>query len=513
MTDTDNEENSMKKSRLLKELESLSGRYDLPHWKLRVCLEKASLALESRKYQQAKEMSQMALAVLAKDKNVDRDLEAEAWFLRAKACLGDKCFIEAKKHLLTAKKLVKNEENESITKFLKCTKKAVKKITALEQSQNSTEQSELHEKVADIFSDCSYPDLALFHYQKSFDKAIEANLSRKKQAVLAFSIADSNIDLGNFDEAIVYFKKELELSQGQENFKTILTWQGLLKCMAKANKPYEVIRTEAEKALEFAVTFEKESWHEHVILTELVNIQKQYDKTSDSNETLKRIKDLIERKGEPTEPEEDSQPVSDSSSSEDEDDENELGRRQTYVVKKNKVGETTLHLYCKEPGKEEEILRLIKEGHPVNIKDKFNYNPIHEAANFGFVNYVKILIEAGANMNVKGGEHENSNAGMTPLVDACINGHLEVIEVLLNAGAQVQIQDATGWTAYDILKFQKERQLFDEEVIPKVEVLLKKMKEALKKVQESGQKIYVLPKEKHSCLLGTENESGTNSLF
>ena len=59
---------------------------------------------------------------------------------------------------------------------------------------------------------------------------------------------------------------------------------------------------------------------------------------------------------------------------------------------------------------------------------------MHEAANYGFTEYVQELHKSNANLNAKSGD------GVTPLITAAANGHLEIIEYLLDAGAKVCIQ-------------------------------------------------------------------------
>ena len=59
---------------------------------------------------------------------------------------------------------------------------------------------------------------------------------------------------------------------------------------------------------------------------------------------------------------------------------------------------------------------------------------MHEAANFGFLEYIQELHKAKANLNLKAAD------GVTPLITAAANGHINIIEYLLDAGARVEIQ-------------------------------------------------------------------------
>lgn len=57
---------------------------------------------------------------------------------------------------------------------------------------------------------------------------------------------------------------------------------------------------------------------------------------------------------------------------------------------------------------------------------------MHEACNHGQVEVAKVLIDAGANIDDRGGPECD---GITPLHDAAACGHLEVMEMLLDNGA------------------------------------------------------------------------------
>jgi len=89
------------------------------------------------------------------------------------------------------------------------------------------------------------------------------------------------------------------------------------------------------------------------------------------------------------------------------------------------------------------IKLLIKYGDiDVNIQDVFDERrPLHFASYDGHTEIVKLLIKAGADLNVQ------NKFGETPLHFANMDGHKDCIELLINAGADVNIQDNDGWTA------------------------------------------------------------------
>lgn len=71
--------------------------------------------------------------------------------------------------------------------------------------------------------------------------------------------------------------------------------------------------------------------------------------------------------------------------------------------------------------------RLIAKGHPVNVRDNAGWLPLHEACIHGRLEIANILINNGANVNDRGG----SNCDGKCLYGRQINGRLVLICQLL----------------------------------------------------------------------------------
>ena len=69
--------------------------------------------------------------------------------------------------------------------------------------------------------------------------------------------------------------------------------------------------------------------------------------------------------------------------------------------------------------------------------------PLHIAAQNGYLEIVELLLEHGANPNVQ------DNDGRTPLHYAVENCHVDVARVLLDHGADPTIRDNEGMTPLD----------------------------------------------------------------
>jgi serine/threonine-protein phosphatase 6 regulatory ankyrin repeat subunit B len=78
----------------------------------------------------------------------------------------------------------------------------------------------------------------------------------------------------------------------------------------------------------------------------------------------------------------------------------------------------------------------------VNVEnDEYGWTPLHEAADNGHVEIVRLLLQNGAEVNARG------VWDMTPLHEAACNGHIDILHLLVENGANLEAQDNTGWRA------------------------------------------------------------------
>lgn len=92
----------------------------------------------------------------------------------------------------------------------------------------------------------------------------------------------------------------------------------------------------------------------------------------------------------------------------------------------------------------EEVVRLLNEGESINKLVRGGLNnpraPLHIAADKGYVEISKLLIERKANVNIVDVEKK------TPLHLATFNGHQEIMELLINNKANLNSMDIKGST-------------------------------------------------------------------
>ncbi|XP_067660652.1 uncharacterized protein [Haliotis asinina] len=109
------------------------------------------------------------------------------------------------------------------------------------------------------------------------------------------------------------------------------------------------------------------------------------------------------------------------------------------VNMKSSDGSTPLLSSCK--GNPNVVSYLLKKGASVNkaLHDTRD-TPLHTAAGFGYAECVDVLLKAGADVNVQ------NNTGDTPLHRAAGQGSTECVDVLLKAEADVNVRSNTGDT-------------------------------------------------------------------
>ncbi len=83
---------------------------------------------------------------------------------------------------------------------------------------------------------------------------------------------------------------------------------------------------------------------------------------------------------------------------------------------------------------------LIENGADVNVRDSRGGHPIHLAAGQGHADILSLLIASGADPDSK-----YAYFGATPLMIAADNGFLEAARVLIGAGARVNVRGKLNW--------------------------------------------------------------------
>jgi len=108
-------------------------------------------------------------------------------------------------------------------------------------------------------------------------------------------------------------------------------------------------------------------------------------------------------------------------------------------------GRRPLHLAC-ENGNANAVTLLLKAGARVDTRDGRGATPLQVCADQGFDGLALMLLGRGAPIDAMDGN------GNTPLIDACMNGKVRVVAVLLQNGADPRLKNKFGMTAASLAK-------------------------------------------------------------
>jgi len=177
------------------------------------------------------------------------------------------------------------------------------------------------------------------------------------------------------------------------------------------------------------------------------------------------------------------------------------------VNTKDKEGETALHIVARSGNNVVRIIKILtKAGIDVNAVSSSGETALHLAIEYAKIesfkckdkiNNVLFLIENGADVNIK--KEEDGNY---PLHLAIKNGNVEIVKLLLKAGANINAKNKIGHTPFSAAVYILEKEINNEiaeiwkkikkkEVTKKIDGLVNIMKILLKNGAKTEKKINI----------------------
>ncbi|KAK3930791.1 Tonsoku-like protein [Frankliniella fusca] len=438
------------------------------------CCSCASVFMQQQKFDDALNLFEEAKAALKSfpDKERVKDtvdilfVESECYILKEEVHL-------ARKTLQKAYKMAEKPCREDVSNRLKLVAamdlhfKKLKNLVLTPQ-----EKFKIHEELGDAFSSFRMFSVALKHYEEmlKFGKIAECNLK-----ACYVSLAQTCKDLKEYEKALSYFEQELKLCQKSEDIcESLLNIQEIQEILNVSisdqlcilQKAFSIVEKEDNQKLKRKVFIELEKVQRAALLIDEADETKSKldglrvtlsDSESDDEEEIEHTPNIGEYI--------DLDALSDCSEEDEEQFENKCSapnnqasrrnpkRSNAALWRRNEKGETKLHTAC-IAGNEKAVRTLLAQGCEVNATDNAGWTPLHEAANHGFLDIVELLLENGANINHRGGA---AAGGITPLYDAAQAGNFDVMEVLLDHKASASVLSDKGESVLDALNSFYER--------------------------------------------------------
>ncbi|ESN98309.1 hypothetical protein HELRODRAFT_193042 [Helobdella robusta] len=430
--------------------------------------------------------------------------ERDSMVMKAKVLLCMSNFVAAKQALIKAYKmkfLFEGEDDLDHMHIEKLLKKVVRICNIVEDVKLMGKHDpcmlyKLYEKLGDEAANVGSCDFALESYKNMETCAKALKMKGAELIDVCNSLWFTYKDLDVHCICLQYLEKEICYTSKDDNSRLSVLYLSKATILGRANQEHDLIREAYDLAYHHAeqATNDEDDVVKIKILRYMLSWQKKEKKEEDASNTRKILQQLKTRRnnnnnnnnnnkrpddsdvqnddesddddvvpymfedfdvGDDEEDEDESDDVDldrevDMCSDNDEDD-NSRGRsrKKDLLSKVTKYGESLLQAACIS-GDLLKVKSYIKQGLPVNQRDNGGWLPLHDAAINGHVEIVEVLLQNAAWVNDRGG---SGCEGFTPLHSACLNGHVDVIELLCRQGkADLLCKNDKGQLALDIFK-------------------------------------------------------------
>uniref|UniRef100_A0A2H8TJ11 Tonsoku-like protein n=1 Tax=Melanaphis sacchari TaxID=742174 RepID=A0A2H8TJ11_9HEMI len=360
---------------------------------------------------------------------------------------------------------IKNEFEEVIKKLKIIVVMCQVENSLLLASQIDYEQRrQLNEKLGDACVALKKYSKAIMYYEKMLENSELCGMTDKSLIPCYVSLAQTYKDNKQYYQALEYFYKELNL-YSENSIEACKTLLNIADVMESQYDPFDKIWSIYERAKHIAKK-NNDGYLQLAAVKGMKCLAEDRNQSEFINELKNELNSLLKYETDSVEEEYDVPDIWDDISlkdlsdiDEDEDDKKRKRHKQTTIPeKKNEKGETPIIPACAK-GNVKLVLGLLKQGHSVNAGDALGWTALHEASNYGHVDIVNVLLDHGADINNRGGP---CCEGITPLHDAAACGHLEVIDCLLDRGANPLVRTNKGETPLDSLIACRNRVILEE---------------------------------------------------
>ena len=94
-----------------------------------------------------------------------------------------------------------------------------------------------------------------------------------------------------------------------------------------------------------------------------------------------------------------------------------------------------------------------------NYKGNTTMNLLCKAIQYNSIKYVEMFLDAGANVNDGIKEAYGATVDTSPLILAVTYGYIDIVRLLLERGADINVKSATGQTVYEVAINKKKEEI------------------------------------------------------
>ncbi|XP_003707579.2 tonsoku-like protein [Megachile rotundata] len=352
---------------------------------------------------------ELALKHFEKAAEIDNtSLKAEARLFQAELLLKMERWQESRKMLVSLYVATNLPQNlkHQVEKCLRIVATLHTTERALSEEESTSGKLKLYETLGDAAVAASCFEKAVDYYKKMLECAEEIKSDRTGAALL--SLAQTLKDVGRYDEALEFAQRELMLcTDPRETCRSALFLADLLIANKAADEKIQEIYNLALKNAKDCANVSLEA----SVLKERLNFFKTSGNTDEIETLQERLKELDK--------------FSDDTDSENESEENNIGAN--ICLEDLSDVETEL----KAKGSSKMNRKRARNKSMIIKRNEKGETQLHVACINGNIENVEKLLEAGHSTNVR------DNFGWTPLHEAANHGYVEIAELLLKHGADV----------------------------------------------------------------------------
>lgn len=399
-------------------------------------------------------------------KTDDASMKANALLTKSELFLKNGEWTKARKILVTLYpvKTLPRATQKQLEKLLRIAVTLCKCEEKLNSKNTDINRFKLYEDLGDAAAAARCYNKALEYYKEMLFHAEKDELDEGIAAALV-SLAQTFKDAGRYNEALTFARRELKMcTDPREAYRSALFLADLLESAGSTSseiiESYKLALSKAEisedPSLEVTALKEYHHYLESQKSEDAEIVKTRLDLLMDTIPELDSEKEIIDSPDIGADIYLDE--LSDLEQTEEDKNKNKPSRlkstrRRGSAIRRNEKGETQLHVACID-GSIEKVEKLIEDGHSPNVRDNCGWTPLHEAANHGFVDIARLLINAGANINDPGGP---ACKGVTPLHDAASCGNFSVMNLLIDKGADIYAITKDGDSTLDSLEGWRNR--------------------------------------------------------